>query len=83
MISPIPEANDTEDRIRYLPACQPLHSRVYQRQLDIFSRIQPVKQIEILKDETDFAIPYCGQIVGTKAGGLDPIDPTFPARRSI
>ena len=83
MIAPIREANHTEGRTCYFSAGPPLHSCVHQGQLDVFSRIQPVEQIEILKDETDFAISYCRQIVRTKVGSLDPIDPTFPARRSI
>src|SRR5260370_24390840 len=83
MIAPIREANHTEGRICYFRAGTPLHACVHQRQLDIFSRIQPVKQIEILKDETEFAISDCRQIVRTKVGSLDPIDPTLPARRSI
>jgi hypothetical protein len=83
MIAPIREANHTEGRICYFSPGPPLHSSVHQGQLDIFSRIEPVEQIEILKDETDFAISYCSQIVRTKVGSLDPIDPTFPARRSI
>src|SRR4029453_18703210 len=83
MIAPICEANHTEGRICYFSAGPPLHTCVHQGQLDIFSRIQAIKQIEILKDEADFAISYCSQIVRTKVGSLDPIDPAFPARRSI
>src|SRR6476660_849304 len=83
MIAPIREANHIEGRICYFSAGPPLHAGVHQGQLDIFSRIQPVKQIEILKDETDFAISYCSQIVRTKLGNLDSIDPALPARRSI
>src|SRR5258705_7664458 len=83
MIAPIREANHTEGRICYFSAVPPLHACVHQRQLDIFSRIQPFKQIEILKDETDFAISYCSQIVRTKLGNLHPIEPALPARRSI
>src|SRR4051812_40836859 len=83
MIAPIREANHTEGGICYFSAGLPRHSGVHQGQFDIFSRIQPFKQIEILKDETDLAISYCSQIVRTKLGSLYPIDPALPARRSI
>jgi hypothetical protein len=67
MIAPIREANHTEGRICHFSAGPPLHSSVHQGQFDIFSRIQPFKQIEILKDETDFTISYCSQIVRPSA----------------
>jgi hypothetical protein len=57
-----------------------VHSCVHQRKFDILSGVQPVEQIEILKDETDFAISYCSQIVRRKIGSLDAIDPAFAAR---
>ena len=37
----------------------------------------------MLKNETDFAISYCSQVIRTKVGSLDPVDPALPARRPI
>ena len=57
-----------------------MHSCIDQREFDIFSGGQPIEKIEILKNEADFAISQCRQIVRRKIRSLDPINPALAAR---
>jgi hypothetical protein len=83
MIAPVGETNGTQRRVRDLAAGPSVHACVHQGQLDVFSRVQALKQIEVLENETDLSISYCGQVVRSKPGSIDAINPALPARGSI
>src|SRR6266404_1682380 len=56
---------------------------VKQRQLHVFARGSSREQIEALKDKSDLAVAYIGELVSIQTGNIGPIEKITPGRRPI
>src|SRR5262249_32803709 len=63
MLCPVSKPHHSKGKIGDLSACPPVHACVHERKLDVSSRVESIEQVKVLKDETNFSVPYRGEVV--------------------